>query len=166
MDEWGLTASMLIIDRDTKLTKSFDAVFQVNGTEMKRVGPRSPNMNAYAERFVQTLKIECIDRFVVCGEKHLNHIVREFVTHYHDERPHQSRGNVPLNVALANEMKSAAVTAGEAKPTWEAGEPRLLKFPSKKVKCRERLGGVLKHYYREAARAVPTSHIVLSPTAR
>ncbi|MFO0825081.1 MAG: hypothetical protein U0792_18490 [Gemmataceae bacterium] len=71
MDEWGLTASMLIIDRDTKFTKSFDAVFQVNSTEMKRVGPRSPNMNAYAERFVQTLKIECIDHFVVCGEKHL-----------------------------------------------------------------------------------------------
>jgi putative transposase len=153
MEEWGLTASMLIIDRDTKFTKSFDAVFQVNGTEMKRVGPQSPNMNAYAERFVQTLKTECIDHFVVCGEKHLNHIVREFVTHYHEERPHQSRGNVPLNVALANEKKSGATLAkaDDAKPTREDDAPRILKLPSKKVKCRERLGGILKHYYREAA---------------
>jgi putative transposase len=123
---------MLIIDHDTKFTRSFDAVFEVNDTEMKRVGPRSPNMNAYSERFAQTLRKELLDHFVVCGEKHLNHIVREFLTHYHEERPHQSRGNVPLCDA-------------------DAEEPRILKFPSGEVKCRERLGGLLKHYYREAA---------------
>jgi putative transposase len=153
MEDWGLTARMLIIDHDTKFTRSFDAVFEVNDTEMKRVGPRSPNMNAYAERFVQTVKTKCLNLFVVCGEKHLNHLVREFVTHYHEERPHQSRGNVPLSVALAKECKSAAVVPkpAKAKPTREPDEPRILKFPSNEVKCRERLGGVLKHYYREAA---------------
>ncbi|MFO0825079.1 MAG: hypothetical protein U0792_18480 [Gemmataceae bacterium] len=53
--------------------------------------------------------MECVDHFVVCGEKHLNHIVREFLIHYHEERAHQSRGNVPLTVALANETKSRVV---------------------------------------------------------
>ena len=153
MEDWGLTARMLIIDHDTKFTRSFDAVFEVNDTEMKRVGPRSPNMNAYSERFAQTLRKEALNLFVVCGEKHLNHIVREFQSHYHEERPHQSRGNVPLSVALANECKSAAVAPkpAKAKPTREPDEPRILKFPSNEVKCRERLGGVLKHYYPQAA---------------
>jgi putative transposase len=61
--------------------------------------------------------------------------VREFLIHYHEERPHQCRGNVPLPVAAAD----------------DAGQPRILPFPSGEVKCRERLGGLLKHYYRAAA---------------
>ncbi|HUQ70055.1 MAG TPA: hypothetical protein VM165_11055 [Planctomycetaceae bacterium] len=75
MDDWGVSARMLIIDHDTKFTASFDAVFEVNDTEVKRVGPCSPNMNAYAERFAQTLRKECLDYFLICGVKHLNHIV-------------------------------------------------------------------------------------------
>lgn len=155
MDDWGLTAQMLIIDHDTKFTDSFDAVFEINDTEMKRVGPCSPNMNAYAERFAQTLRKECLDHFLICGEKHLNHIVKEFTTHYHEERPHQARGGVPLTVALANDTNTAAgegkSDATKATNDVDADEPHILKFPKGKVKCRERLGGLLKHYYREAA---------------
>jgi putative transposase len=131
MEDNGQNSSMLIIDHDTKFTGSFDAVFEASGTEVKRVGPRSPNMNAYAERFVQTLRRECLDHFVICGEKHLSHIVKEFVMHYLEERPHQAKGNVPLRYADE--------------------KPQILKFPKGKVKCRERLGGLLRHYYREAA---------------
>jgi putative transposase len=94
---------------------------------VQRVGPQSPNMNAYAERFAQTLRQECLDHFVICGERHLHHLVNEFVTYYNAERPHQGVGNVPLPDA-----------AGE--------EPPLFEFPSDQVKCRERLGGVQKHY--------------------
>jgi len=83
-------------------------------------------------------------------------VVREFVAHYLEERPHQVRGGVPLTVALANDAKVAA--AGDGKPDTtkltsdaDAEGPRILKFPSGKVRCRERLGGLLRHYYREAA---------------
>ena len=71
-------------------------MFEAEGAEVKRVGPLAPNMNAYAERFVQTLRVECLDHFVVCGEKHLQHLVKEMVAHYHEERPHQSLENEPI----------------------------------------------------------------------
>src|SRR6185437_241012 len=98
MDDWDLRMTHLIIDHDTKFTDGFDAVFESEDAEVKRVGPLAPNMNAYAERFVQTLKTECLDHFIVCGEKHLRHLVKEFTAHYLDERPHQGRGNVLLSV--------------------------------------------------------------------
>lgn len=132
MDDWNLQISHLIIDHDSKLTDSFDAVFKAEGAEIHRVGPLAPNMNAYAERFVQTLRKECLDHFVVCGEKHLRYLVKEFVAHYHLERPHQGRGNVPLPVA-------------------DAGEPQVLTFPKGEVVCRSRLGRLLRHYSRAAA---------------
>jgi putative transposase len=132
MAEWGLSASRLIRDGDRKFQEGFDAVFEGQGTEVQQVGPRAPNMNAYAERWVQTLRKEYLDHILILGEAHLAHLVREFVEHYHQERPHQAKGNVPL--CEANE-----------------DEPRILKFPSGEVKCRERLGGLLRHYYREAA---------------
>ena len=74
------------------------------------------------------MRIECLDHFLILGERHL---VTEFVAYYNEERPHQAKGNVPL-------------------PDAEQTEPRILKFPSREVKCRERLGGLLKHYYRAA----------------
>jgi putative transposase len=132
MDDWNLPITHLIIDHDTKFTGSFDAVFEADGAEVKRVGPLAPNMNAYAERFVQTLRTECLDHFVVCGEKHLRYLCKEFVIHYHEERPHQGRGNVPLSVA-------------------DQDDPPILALPTGQVECRQRLGGLLKHYYRAAA---------------
>lgn len=132
MAEWGLGASRVLIDNDPKFIDGFDAVFEAEGCKVKRVGPRAPNRNAYAERWVQTLRTECLDHFLILGEMPLAHIVKEFLAHYHEERPHQSRGNVPLCDA-------------------DEGEPRVLKFPTGEVKCRQRLGGLLKHYYRAAA---------------
>ena len=110
---------------------SFDAVFESEGTEVKRVGPRAPNMNAFAKRWVQSLRTECLDHFLIRGEKHLAHLTKEYVEHYNQERPHQARGNVPL-------------------PEAEEDGPRILPFPSGEVACRERLGGLLKHYHRAA----------------
>jgi putative transposase len=132
MQEWGLTAGRVIIDGDKKFGEAFCRVFEAEGATVQRVGPRGPNMNAYAERWVQSLRTECLDHFLVCGERHLAHLVREFVEHYHRERPHQALGNVPL-------------------PEAEDGAPRVLRFPTGEVRCRERLGGLLKHYYRAAA---------------
>ena len=96
MTEWGAGATHLLVDNDPKFTAAFDAVLAADGCEVKRVGPRTPNMNAYAERWVQTLRTECLDHFLVLGERHLAHLVTEFVAHYNQERPHQAKGNVPL----------------------------------------------------------------------
>jgi putative transposase len=86
MAELGLPASYLLHHYDTKFTREFDAVFEADGTEVKRFGPAGPNLNAYAEGWVQT--VECLDHFVVCGERHLRHLARELVAHHHAERPH------------------------------------------------------------------------------
>jgi putative transposase len=132
IQDWNLSASHLIIDHDTKFTQSFDAVFEAENAEIIRVGPAAPNLSPFAERWIRTLRSECLDHFVVCGERHLDYLVKHFVAHYLEERPHQGVGNVPL-------------------PDAAGDEPGTLPFPSGKVKCRERLGGLLKHYYRAAA---------------
>ena len=95
------------------------------------VAPVSPNLNACAERFIQSARQECLDHFVVLGRRHLDHIVREYVTHYNTERPHQGRANLPLS------MREQPAPPG---PT-DAGS----------IVCRERLGGLLRHYERRAA---------------
>jgi putative transposase len=124
------TPEMLVIDCDYKYPREFDAIFESEGTEIQRVGPRAPNLNAYAERFVQTLRTECLDHFVVFGVKHLRHLVSEFLAHYHEERPHQNLGNAP--------------------PCRQSEE--VLQFvKDQPIHCSERLGGLLKHYSRKAA---------------
>jgi hypothetical protein len=86
-------------------------------------------MNAYAERFVQAIERDCLDKFIVFGPEHLDHVCGEHVAHYHAERPHQARGNTPL------------VGSAAASPSSPTGP----------VVCRERRGGVLRHYVRDAA---------------
>ena len=90
---------------------------------------RSPNLNAYAERWVRSIKEECLSKLIVFGETSLRRVVSEFLTHYHEERNHQGKGNVLLfPVAAAR----------------EAGR-------QDGIVCRERLGGLLKYYHRKAA---------------
>ena len=97
------------------------------GVESRKLALRAPNTNAYVERFIQSLQVECLDHFLVFGEKHLDYLVREYVEHYHTERPHQSLGNRPI-------------AAGESPPT-SGGV----------ISCGTRLGGLLKDYSRSAA---------------
>ncbi len=128
--DWTLPATHLLIDHDTKFVPGFDAVFAADGTEVKRVGPRAPNMNAHVERVIQTLRVECLDHFCVLGERHLHHLVSSYLVHYNEERPHQGVSNVPLTGAGPD-------------------PPDTLPFPSAVV-CRQRLGGLLKSYARAA----------------
>jgi putative transposase len=89
-------------------------------------------MNPFAERWCQTLQTECLDHFIVVGERHLRFLVSEFVDYYHNCRPHQGLGNRLL-------------TAKDSDPPHDSqnSEGRVL--------CQERLGGLLKHYYRKAS---------------
>src|SRR4051812_36041623 len=75
MQDWDTGETHLLIDNDPKFADGFDAVFKAEGCEVQRVGPRAPNMNAYAERWVQSLRTECLDHFLILGENHLAYLV-------------------------------------------------------------------------------------------
>lgn len=116
----------LIRDIDGKFVPEFDAILEADGMEIVPVGPRAPNLNARAERWVLSVKSECLDHFIVFGEAHLRHIISEYVSYYNQERPHQGVDNVPLT-----------------KPPADTGPGEVV--------CAERLGGLLRHYHRAAA---------------
>ena len=120
-------ARYLILDRDPLYTLEFREFLGASGCEVVRLPARSPNLNAYAERFVLSVKSECLNKIIPLSESHLRHVLREYAAHYHEERPHQGLGNRLLN---------------EVPPLSPEDGP---------IKFRERLGGMLKHYYREAA---------------
>jgi len=83
----------LIIDRDTKYSQQFRRLISEAGTAVIRLPPRSPNLNAYAERFVRSIKDECLDRMIFVGQASLRRAVAEYITHYHIERNHQGLEN-------------------------------------------------------------------------
>ena len=116
-------ARYLIHDRDPLFTRSFREILKSSGIETLKLPARSPNLNAYAERFVRSIKSECLRRMIFFGESSLRRAIGEYLEHYHAERAHQGIGNVPI----------VASAPGEGD-----------------VQCRERLGGILKHYYRAA----------------
>ena len=132
--EENLEVKILMHDRDTKFTKSFDAMFNTSDSETKETAFRSPNTNAYVERYIQTLQQEVLDYFIVFGPEHMDHIVAEAVEHYHTERPHQAKENELLVTTDGQEALN---------------EDTSLALET--IQCRERLGGLLKHYTRAAA---------------
>ena len=117
----------LLHDRDPLFTETFRETLAATAVETVRLPPKSPNLNAFAERFVRSIKESCLDRLILCGEAALRRAVREFVAHYHEERNHQGLGNVLI------------FPVGVQTPIHD------------RVACRERLGGLLKHYHRPAA---------------
>lgn len=117
----------LILDRDPLYSREFRRLLQASGVEVVRLPAKSPNLNAYAERFVLSVKSQCLNRLVLLGERHLRTAVAEYVRHYHGERHHQG-----LDHALIMPDDTVGRTVGP-------------------VACRERLGGMLRYYYRDAA---------------
>ena len=132
LGERGEKASYLIKDGDRKFTEKFDEVFRSEGIKVKRLPPASPNLNAFAERFVQSIKNECVDQFVAFGERHLEYLIREYEDYYNTVRPHQGIKNRTIGM-------TALAPPGSSPPD-----------PSE-VECHSRLGGLLRHYYRKAA---------------
>jgi len=118
-------------DADTKFTRQFDEIFKAEGIKTKKHLPASPNLNAFVERWVQSVQQECLDHFVVLGEKHLRHIVSEYIDFYNNVRPHEGRDHLP--------------------PAMKDPPPEAETVKLDEVVCRERLGGLLKHYERRAA---------------
>jgi len=117
----------LIMDRDTKFTDRFFEILKCQGVEAVKLPPRSPNLNPHIERFIRSIKDESLSRLILFGENMLSNAVRQFLTHYHTERNHQSIDNKIIQ------------------PGDEVG------WHKRDVQSRERLRGMLRYYYREAA---------------
>jgi transposase InsO family protein len=132
MADWGFLGAgqYLIHDRDGKFCPAFQQIIDAAGVQRVPLPPRSPNFNAYAERWMRSVKEEALLRLILFGERSLRHVLQEYVMHFHHERPHQGKGNVVL------------IPAPCSRP--QIGYPGRLQ-------CRERLGGLLKFYHREAA---------------
>lgn len=126
-DGFLLGRRYLLHDRDTKFTQAFDALLKASGVEPIVLPPWSPNLNAHCERFVRSIKEEALDRMVMVGAPALSYVIHQYLDHYHAERNHQG---------LANQLI--------------APEPGLGSH-SDPVRRRERLGGLLRYYYRDAA---------------
>jgi putative transposase len=80
----------LIHDRDSKFAPNFDEVFRSEGIKVIHTPIGAPQANAYAERFVRTVRAECLDWLLILGRHHLEHVLRRYVTHYNAERPHRA----------------------------------------------------------------------------
>lgn len=117
----------LIMDRDTKYSAAFRGFLARNGVVVIRLPPQSPNLNAYAERFVRSIKDECLSRVVPIGQEMVRRALREYVDHYHAERNHQGIENALITRRAAVVPETGSITR------------------------RIRLGGMLNYYERLAA---------------
>jgi putative transposase len=132
----GLRVRFIIHDRDSKYTRSVDQALRLKRAKVVKTAHCAPNMQAYVERFIQSLQRECLDHFVAFGERHLDHLCDEYLAHYHNERPHQGKGNELLT---AKESRRRSIDQGDEAVALTD------------IRCRQRLGGLLKHYSRRAA---------------
>ena len=117
----------LLHDRDAKFCSSFDSLLKSGGVKALKLPPQSPNLNSFSERWVRSVKQECLSKLILFGEASLKRALADFIAHYHSERPHQGKGNMLL---FPSEHQSEA--------------------EGHRIVCEERLGGLLK-YYRRAA---------------
>jgi putative transposase len=117
----------LLHDRDAKYSAAFRAVIETARVRTLALPARSPNLNAYAERWIRSAKEECLSKIIFFGERSLRRAMHEYVAHYHSERNHQGKSNALL-------FPQITATRGEGS-----------------VRCRERLGGLLRYYHQEAA---------------
>ena len=126
-DGFLLGKRFLLHDRDTKFTRAFDTLLQESGVEPLLLPPRSPNLNAYCERFVRSIKEEALQQMLLLGQESLHVVLSQYLVHYHQERNHQGLGN--------------RLIATEPNRGRQRGP----------VRRSQRLGGLLSYYYREAA---------------
>jgi putative transposase len=117
----------LIRDRDAKFSGPFDEVFRTEDVRVIKTPIRSPRANAFAERWVRTARRECLDHLLILGRRHLEQVLREFVTHYNGSRPHRG-----LELAVPEPSATEVISDGA-------------------VRCRARLGGLIREYVRAAA---------------
>jgi putative transposase len=121
---------LLVHDRDSKFSRAFDEVFRCEGVEVIRMPVQAPNANAFAERWVRTVRNDCLDRILILGRRHLERVLRVYRKHYNEHRPHRALQLLPPNGG--NSSKRSNTRAATA------------------IRRRDLLGGLI-HEYQQAA---------------
>src|SRR5215207_989751 len=128
----GRVARFLVRDRDSKFTRAFDDVFAADGVQVITTPVQAPNANAYAGRWIRTVRAECLDWMLIWGRRHLARVLDEYVRHYNDQRPHRSLELRPPTVSnVESEARGVAAATADQR--------------------RDRLGGLVHEYYQVAA---------------
>ncbi len=134
LDDRGVSIRFLLRDHDAKFPRGFDDVFGSEGGQVLRTPIRAPKANAYAERWVQTVRAECLDWTLVLGRRHLLRLLRGYVRHYNQQRPHRG-------------LALAVPEAGE----WQSPQGNPRKVNPREVRRRDVLGGLIHEYHEVAA---------------
>jgi transposase InsO family protein len=132
--EGTTTPRFLIRDRDSKFSRVFDDVFTSDGAQVITTPVQAPNANAFAERWVRTVREECLDWTLIWGRRHLERILNEYVRHYNDQRPHRGLQLRPPSSSEIGTTPTPSVVA-----------------VADRVRRRDRLGGLVHEYYQAAA---------------
>jgi putative transposase len=133
LDDRGRAPRFLIHDRDTKFAAAFDAIFASEEITVIRTPVQAPNANAHMERWVGSARRELLDRILIVGRRHLDHVLRVYVRHYNEQRPHRAldlQAPDPIGVRVAQDDPAASVAA---------------------VRRRDLLGGLIHEYELDAA---------------
>jgi len=134
LDDTGVRPLFLVRDRDSKFTRDFDEVFRSEGIRVIKAPVRAPKARAHAERWVGSVRRECLDRILILGRRHLNHVLATYVAHFNEHRPHRALGQrPPLNESPADDDQAPADV-----------------IDLDRVRRRDLLGGTI-HEYRLAA---------------
>ena len=126
----GITAKFLVRDRDTKYVAGFDEVFRSEGAQILNTPFRTPNANAYAERFVRTIRSECLDHLLIVNARHLERVLRSYARHYNRHRPHQG---------ISQEIPAPKSPS----PLTAAASAQTLQSHPQHLRRRDRLGGLI-----------------------
>ena len=129
-EETGSRPEIILKDGDKKITAQFDDILASCGVRVKKISRKSPNLNAYAESWASAIKRECLDKFIVMGERHLRYLVHQYVAWFNSVRPHQGLDNAVIGDAPSVPPEKVRVRDG--------------------LVCESRLGGLLNHYRRVA----------------
>lgn len=129
----GIKTKFFVRDRDTKYVASFDEVFRGESAEILRTPFRTPNANAYAERFVRTIRSECLDHLIIVNARHLERILHSYARHYNGHRPHQG---------IAQEIPGQT----SLPPLMAVDPEETQQVHVRQVRRRDRLGGLIHEY--------------------
>jgi transposase InsO family protein len=133
LDDEDAHQRFLVRDRDSKFTREFDEVFHAQGIRVIKAPVRAPKARAHAERWIGSVRRECLDRLLIVGRRHLRHVLATYVAHYNEHRPHRALGQWPPLRTLPS-----------------TGEPTGEVLDLDRVRRRDLLGGLI-HEYRLAA---------------
>jgi putative transposase len=130
LEDDGVRPRFLIRDRDSKFTRDFDGVFRSEGIRVIKAPVRAPKARAHAERWVGSVRRECLDRLLILGRRHLQHVVTTYTRHYNEHRPHRGLGQRP--------------PLSEGPPSDE--QPLADMIELDRIRRRELLGGLIHEY--------------------